>query len=203
MKVSTILVSKEDAQRKLEQYISIAAKRRTKEDDKLQSLYAAVSKGARVLNLASAFKETGLNAFGQPKLAIARADWKTVHCFRSPARFGNGFSRTKGSVGFSDNRRWNPQATARNILLPDDTFTFDASRSWWNLFSPVPHLPPQLRPRYALHNYHILFEVKTWEVYPVDPFLLRRIAGMLFVVEAEWELTELEASLLSGLMLGN
>jgi hypothetical protein len=29
-----------------------------------------------VINIDAAFKETGLNERGQPKLAIARADWK-------------------------------------------------------------------------------------------------------------------------------
>lgn len=72
------------------------------------------------------------------------------------------------------------------------------------LRSAVPHIPPSIRPEFALSNYHILFEVKEWAVYPVDPFLLRRISGMLFVVEAEWELTELEVMLLSSMQpMGN
>jgi hypothetical protein len=33
------------------------------------------------------------------------------------------------------------------------------------------------------------FEVKDWQDYPVDPFLMRRISGMLFIIEAEWELS--------------
>ena len=70
---------------------------------------------------------------------------------------------------------------------------------WSQLRTHVPHVPPDVRPRFKLSNYHILFEVKAWEEYNVDPFLLRRIAGHLYVVEAEWELTELEASLLKAL----
>ena len=64
------------------------------------------------------------------------------------------------------------------------------------LKSAVPHIPPELRPEHKLENYHILFEA-TWQVYPVDPFLLRRIIGPLFAVVAEWELTALEAELLA------
>lgn len=201
MNVSTILISQQEAQFKLDQYKSIVTKQRTKEDDKLQSLYAAVSKGARVINIANAFKETGLNDKGQPKLAIARADWKTVYCF--PRRqFGGIWRPSEGNVGFTATDLWDHLATRQNILLPDYTFN-NQVLTQKSLRSPVPHIPPACRPRYGLHNYHILFEVENWEEYPVDPFLLRRISGYLFVVEAEWELTELEASLLGAMMQGN
>jgi hypothetical protein len=42
-----------------------------------------------------------------------------------------------------------------------------------------------------------------WEAYPVDPLLMRRISGMLFVIEAEWELYLLEALLLASMVQGN
>jgi hypothetical protein len=67
------------------------------------------------------------------------------------------------------------------------------------LKSAVPHIPANLRPKFKLNNYHILFEVQNWEEYPVDPFLLKRVVGNLFIVIAEWELTELEASLLGSM----
>jgi len=67
----------------------------------------------------------------------------------------------------------------------------------------VPYIPPDVRPRFAPINYHILFEVKKWEAYPVDPFLMRRISGMLFIIEGEWELSPLEAELLASMIQGN
>ena len=66
-----------------------------------------------------------------------------------------------------------------------------------------PHIPPDVRPRFAPHNYHILFEVEEWQAYPVDPFLMSRIPRMLFIIEAEWELLSLEADLLASMMQGN
>jgi hypothetical protein len=42
-----------------------------------------------------------------------------------------------------------------------------------------------------------------WQAYPVDPFLMRRISGMLFIIQAEWELSQLEAELLASMMQGN
>ncbi|HWQ34865.1 MAG TPA: hypothetical protein VNQ79_18625 [Blastocatellia bacterium] len=195
MNVSTLTISREEAGRKLDEYKSVLSKLRTDEDEKLQSLYAAVAKGARVLNLAGAFKEAGLNEQCQPRLAIARADWREVFCHRNPPL--PDWRHTSSTAGFNDKARWNHQATARNLLLPDDTFVWPAATKWRRLSSPVPHIPPSVRPRFSLENYH------NWQEYPVDPFLLRRIDGMLFVVEAEWELTELEAALLASMRQGN
>ncbi|HEX8266087.1 MAG TPA: hypothetical protein VF596_11820 [Pyrinomonadaceae bacterium] len=63
----------------------------------------------------------------------------------------------------------------------------------------MPHVPPEIRPKTQLSNWYILFEAN-WEEYPIDPFLLRRIGDtMFFIVEEEWELTELEAMIASGL----
>lgn len=204
MDVNTLVITKEQAEAKLDQYKSIVDKRRVVEDDHLQSLYASISKGARVLNLAAAFKQTGLNRYGEPKLAIARADWRDVH-FRPRAAMGANFSSwstVDGAGGFSPRREWNHLAKVQNLWLPGNTFN-DQLLTRKGLYSPVPHIPPECRPRFGLHNYHILFEVEEWQTYPVDPFLLRRISGMLFVVEAEWELTPLEAELLASMRSGN
>lgn len=192
MNVNTIIVSREFAEQKLQQYRSLVKRKRVAEDDKLQSLYASVAKGARVLNLAEAFKQTGLNELQQPKLAIARADWKTVFC-RTWSMPGPNYG-----IKFTDHNKWND--FVRDIKIP---LNLDAAQLFKRgLASPVPHIPPDVRPRFSLQNYHILFEVEKWEEYPVDPFLLRRISGYLFVVEAEWELTKLEASLLSSMTQG-
>lgn len=197
MNVNTIIIGKEEALQKLEAYKSVIQKKRVPEDDKLESLYRAVSKGARVLNLANAFKQTGLNEKGQPRLAIARADMKRVYCFPNPV-ISHRWNKALGSFGFGKNRQWNYLAKATNIILPTDTFHV-SPMTQLVLYCDVPHIPPDVRPKFKLNNYHILFEVKEWKTYPVDPYLLRRIEGFLYVVEAEWELTELEAELLSSM----
>ncbi len=194
MNVNTITITQEEALAKLDQYKRVQEKKRVPEDAKLQSLYAAVSKGARVLNLLNAFKQVGLNELKQPRLAIARADWPTVFCLKwSMPGLNYGLK-------FSDRHSWNDYVKDVRIRL--DLPASDLFEKT-GLKSAVPHIPPDLRPKFGLHNYHILFEVKAWEAYPVDPFLMRRISGMLFVVEAEWELTELEASLLESICAGN
>lgn len=205
MDVDTILVSKDEAQQKLDEYQSVNAKVRQEEDAKLKALYKAVANGARVMNLSAAFTKTGLNELLQPRLAVARADWKLVYCFSRPTKLDGSYNSGINTVGFSDREQWEMSASRKNILLPDNTFS--VSPDWPNKYrglrSPVPHIPPKHRPvNSGLHNYHILFEVERWEEYPADPYLLRRIQGMLFVVWAEWELTELERSLLASIASG-
>jgi hypothetical protein len=51
------------------------------------------------------------------------------------------------------------QAVRRNIALPRLTFD-NKTLTGRRLKSPVPHIPPDVRPRFAPHNYHILSEVK-------------------------------------------
>lgn len=204
MKVETIMINRDTALAKLHQLEQVQAARRTKADDHFQTLYKAVERGARVINVFNAFRQTGLNELGEPRLAIARADHEFVFC-RSRPYFNDTGSRA-GTVIFTPQSRWSEQATARNFVLPMNTFDdkklFAENRHV--LKSAVPYIPPPVRRRMraAAHNYHVLFEVESWERYPVDPFLMRRIVGPMFVVEDEWELTPLEASLLEGLVAG-
>jgi hypothetical protein len=188
MNVSTISVSQDTAAVKIADIKSLKKSQRTEEDDRLLSLYSAVVKrGARVLSLSAAFRQTGLNELHQPRLAIAQGDWPTV--FFDP-----------WSHCFSWKRRWQ-RGNATTIYLAADVFEGKEDRD--EISSPVPHVPAAVRPKFHLRNYHILFEVEKWETYPVDPFLLRHVTGDLYVVEAEWELTELEAALLGSMRSGN
>lgn len=201
MNVATLAIPKTVAAQKAEEYAELSGKQRNKEDDALAHLYKSIAKsGAKVINILDAFRQTGLNEKGQPKLAIARADWETVY-FHSRRIFLRYWADVPGAGGFSSNSRWNEKARSVNIVLPRDTFDNELLTKH-DLKSFVPHIPPALRPKINLRNFHILFEVQSWEEYPVDPFLLRRIQGNLFLIIAEWELTPLEASLLEAMKKG-
>lgn len=191
MNVSTITVEREEALTKLAEYRRLNRRQVQPEDTRLRQLYQAVAKGSRVVNVLEAFKATGLNTDGHPKLAIARADWRNVF-------FRCGSSQGRGR--FAENATWRQYVA--DIALPDGTFQFPNTQPWSTIKSAVPHIPPAIRPKIALSNFHILFEVEKWETYPVDPFLLRHISGYLYIVIAEWELTELEASLLGSMRSG-
>lgn len=66
----------------------------------------------------------------------------------------------------------------------------------------VPETPLQFRPDNP-DDYLVLWDVKEWTRYeyhsaPADPLLLERIAHPVYVVVAQWDLTELEQKLLES-----
>jgi len=183
MDVPTIVVPPEVAEQKIGEYKTVLKTQRRAEDVEMRRMYKAASRGKPIIDVAAAWKSTGLKD-GYPRLALARADWNECH-----------FS--KWQKEFRDHR-FSKRAREHWIRIPDDAWNWNAV-GVRDAFSAVPFMPPSVRPRRWLSTYHILFEVEKWTEYPADPFLLKRITGWLFVVEAEWELTPLERSLLQGL----
>lgn len=185
MNVETIEVLPQVAVQKLTEYRSLTARQRTVEDDALERMYAMLRKGGKVLDAAAAIRSAGLNEQGHPKLAIVRSDWPRVTCYSN--------AESMWFQGVSTDEPWNRSAEFR--VRMGRGFHFPS-----RVFSPVPHIPADIRPKDALKNYYTLFEVEKWEQYPLDPILLKRIPKTtLFVVVAEWDLTPLEAAILAGL----
>jgi len=187
--VSTIVVPPEVAEQKLNEYKVVLKTQRRAEDVEMRRMYKAASKGKPIIDVAAAWKSTGLKTTpegGYPRLALAKGDWTECH-FRRSMRWFASFQYD-----------WRRHSKENFISIPDDTWDWNRV-STNDAMAPVPFMPPSVRPRRWLSTYHILFEVENWTQYPADPFLLKHITGWLFVVEAEWELTELERSLLQGL----
>lgn len=73
-----------------------------------------------------------------------------------------------------------------------------------NYAADVPDIPIQYRPNGDVGKYFVLWEVEQWrEIYrpaqaPRDPLLLERIAHPIYVVVAQWDLTELEQRILES-----
>jgi hypothetical protein len=61
----------------------------------------------------------------------------------------------------------------------------------------VPIVPVYLRPKRGLANYHVLWEAEWRRIPPHDPMLLRRIGGDMWLVVAQWDLTEVERAALA------
>jgi hypothetical protein len=203
MNVDTLTVSKDTAVRKIADIKGLKRSQRTEEDDALLSLYTSVAKhGARVITLSAAFRQAGLNEKGKPRLAIAAGHWPKVFFRREFAANGGGKFRQK-QAGWWNRGNHTPGASLQEILIPAGTFE-NVGRVHDTLATQVPYVPAEVRPKFHLRNYHILFEVEKWTVeMPVDPFLLKHIMGETYAVLAEWELTPLEASLLGSMRSGN
>jgi len=147
-------------------------------DWEIERIYRQIAGGKKVISVGQAISATGVDDWGRPKLAIARADCKRV-------RLDSQWIRGQRQFRFRDrgSQRW-------NIECP---FDWDKSLS---ATAQVPRIPPQHRPAStALRSYWILFEAE-WRDIPRDPMLLRRIGKDAWIVLAAWDLTDVEVSVL-------
>ena len=148
-----------------------------------------VSEGKVVVHGMGSIVKAGVNNEGLPKLAIARAD--ATACYL--------IMRSDGSARMSITE-W-PRAVAKI----GTTFEFSrasfppAPKLYHTWKSAVPHIPPDIRPKRGLENYHILYEAEWNKVVPVDPLLLRRIGKSdLWIVLGAWDLTPIERAVIAG-----
>lgn len=154
----------------------------------------AAAEGARIIHLSNSIRACPRDEKGRPRLAIARAD-------RTQVRFS--WSARSQFASFDAAQR---RATS---VGPTLTRTVDMGGPhgigdiWKTItgFALVPLVPPRALPpggRSALHRYYTLWEVESWSDTrispepPRDPYLLTHIAGDLYRVDSEWDLTELE-----------
>ena len=168
--------------------------------------YEALAAGKVLVHLDAAIRGGGFHASGFPKLAIARAD-------REQVRFTWG---STSSVALYDTRdqfhsgRWSPTLRLNVQMMREPNVSVrrtDGSSYYRSLdgYSKVPLLPAECRPETGqLRDWFILWEAEHWysrdyHAQPDrDPMLLEHVAGQLYAVLAEWELTELERAVMAG-----
>ncbi len=210
MNVPTIEMTEEEALAKLQAWLNEKhADAQAAREDCLKG-YNALAEGKRLVHLDAAIRGGGFHASGFPKLAVARADREKVHFeWQSTvhlARFDTRAHYWHGPV-----HRGNPGTLIRTIEMlrtPNvskrrgDGSTYFASLSGW---AQVPLLPADVRPEKGLlKDWFILWEVEQWFADPDpvqpdrDPMLLEHVAGQLYAVRAEWDLTELERAVMAG-----
>jgi hypothetical protein len=184
--IPVVAMDKGEAARMLRLYNENLKGRLTNADRLMKKAYRELAKGRRLINLVDAFRVTGLDERGRPRLAIARADWPRVfYDLRWRGRAGGYFLSFSGSQ-----RYWNEA-----VFIPRAAVGDGAVRS--SITAAVPIIPPQFRPADELHRYHILYEAAWEELPPVDPFLLRIIRWPLCVILAQWDLTPVERMVFS------
>lgn len=186
MNITTIAMAKVDALELYREYRRAVLAQPNPTDAALMRGYKALAKGRTVLDLADVMRTAGVDEKGRPKLAIVRADATEVYCR----------TWSEGSAQFTMEQWPRYRASRRMVSIPRGTFTIPPG-SGASCRAVVPLIPPRHRPRFAPSNYHILWEAE-WQDVPRDPLLLRRLGGMLFAVLAQWDLTELERSVLRG-----
>jgi hypothetical protein len=171
------------------------------EDQALMESYRAMARGQRIVNVASVMHAAGLDKQQLPKLALAGAHWKECYLTWSYRdRFEFSEDRWAGSLRGG-------QYTNGTTGFPLHTFTANLQNQVWRksnnhpvlpVKAVVPSIPLHLRPSGDLREYHILFEPVWAPAPPVDPILLKHVHGYMYAVLAQWDLTDIERSVLEG-----
>ena len=203
-------IPKEEAVEKFKEYGAAVKRSRSAADKLLAQTFKALSEGFGVININEAIMKGGVNQdTSLPFLAVSRADEPVVWFQRS----GNRGCFFGANQQLTMRRNKAQQQARRQWEVPEGMLA-----SWHALFAPghvpnrpegywrphrapVPTIPPQFRPADAKSKYLIMWEVEKWEmVVPVDPMLLRPLAGGLAVVVAHWDLSPVERMVLGSLL---
>lgn len=180
MNPAVVTVDKEVAREALRAYRQAKAPA-TEEDRSIMTAYREIARGRVVVQAIESIRVAGWKPDGTSVLALIRADIRRIR--------GN-FSNTECSFTAASSRgHW--KGHVRIDRMPPRP----ANATRWNAEATVPLIPLQHRPKASLANYHILWEAD-WFRAPVDPLLLRRLKGDLWLVLAAWELTAVERAVL-------
>jgi len=205
-------ISRQDARKAYLEYkhavLNAARPEERKEYEGLWRGYKAIAAGQQVLDLGRTMQGAGVQDDTlYPRLAICRADARMCRCSL----------KADGGVTFVDEAtRWRA-GLRRRVTLPIGTlpaFTLTWDQGMYQRYRPngtlerigwqseavavVPIVPPHLHPRAALSNYHILWDAVWAPKPPKDPLLVRHLAGQLYAIVAQWDLTALEQAVLRG-----
>ena len=193
MHVDKLLFSKEEALKLLQRY-QTHKNYQSPVDQEIERVASLIAKGKMVVRGMGSIVGAGLNDQHLPKLAIARADAKLCHL----DAYANGAASMTSLMKENEWVKGNA-ARSRIFRFPSNSFPGVAvkykSQAW------MPHIPPDIRPRRGIENYHVLWEALWERAPPVDPILLRQIGkNDFYVVLAQWDLTEVEREVMRSRM---
>jgi hypothetical protein len=159
-------------------------------DAEIQRAYQLISQGRMVIKALESIRAAGLNAQGFPKLAIGNATYGNVRCDLEK----DGSALIVRNMRRSVSDKWN------TFRFKAGTFVRSPPMKEWReqAVAMVPLVPVHLRPKRGLQNYHVLWEADWTRQPPVDPMLLRRIGGDMWLVVAAWDLTEVERAAMAA-----
>lgn len=168
------------------------------EDEELMAGYKALANGQQLINLPQVMRAAGVQPGTHfPALAIAGATWKD--CFFCVDTGGSFYSEVNWLPW---RQRGGPKVVRVNRgVLPGET-TNDGWRAanklpGYPIKAIVPSIPVHLRPN-NVEKYWILWDAVWTPAPPEDPLLLKRLGRDIFAIVAQWDLTDLERSILEG-----
>lgn len=180
MQVDELSMVKEKAEEEFKKYSEVAIKKLRKEQKLIKQVYNYLRKGKRIIDLNRSFEIAGLNELGQPKLAIARADWEKVTIVRNYDK-----------IIFKE-EDWSRK---ENITISNTIFE---KCNFYKLETPLPYVPPYIS-IYDPKKFYILWEVEGWKkIQPRDPILLKKISNNFYLVCNFWNLTEIERKIMNS-----
>jgi hypothetical protein len=199
MKIETFQEVQATANKKWHEYNQACKKSGNPLYKDLKKLYYQLRKGKKIIDINKVIPTGGVHENYHPKLAIAPATNKEIHCI---------YER-EGHVAFKQNTTWRIEPGdiyIRNGLPVIPWEHLPMVGEWRShrlqLTAPVPLIPPQYLPDKLGKDHFILWEVDEWKmVPPTDPWLLQHITRNFFVVLAGWDLTEVEKAAMAGRMV--
>jgi len=203
MNVATITMAPHKAREKLESYREALKRRANDEYEAAAQGYEALAAGKALLDMDEVFRTCPYDSRGRPRIAIARADRRRV---RFSLQDGG---RTTAILDASTGSLPRTYVGSLVVRVPyNEELISEAARKLdrWDRVGHalVPMTPPDVADRRILKDCHVLWEVEQWADRPVssrpdrDPYLLRHLAGSLYVVEGAWDLTPLERAITNG-----
>lgn len=194
MELDTISMPREAAREQFLAYKRALDRRGggTEQDRITMEGYRQIAAGHVLLEINHVMQAAGQDAWSRPMLAIARADAKRV--FFDYEWVGRSRCPTF-TMEWSHRKRINTKVVLRRRLFGLSQLDEASYRVETAL---VPTIPPALRPRKTELPHHFILWEADWEAVPVDPILLRPVAGTLYAVVAQWDLTPLEQAVLAG-----
>lgn len=203
MDAQTITMPAEEAKERLRAYRKQLHRRADAEFEAIAAGYEQLAKGRALIDVETVLQACPRDAKNRPRLAIARSDRREVRYWRNGGR--DIFASDSGASS------WNNVPTRRGRPLWGMRCTFRVPISGSELkfedgYAMVPLVPPdalETAGNPALRKCFTLWEVEQWQdrarVLPDrDPFLLQHLGGSLYVVLAEWDLTDLERAVMAG-----
>ncbi len=209
MNVDTITMDPAEARDRLRHYRRALHRSADEEYKAVAAGYAALAEGHRLIDYATAIRETDRDEKGRPMLALARADRRQVKYNRPHWGSRVTFSTCSGDV----TRRGGMDSGTYAALYPDGLLVREIDMrerhsAYATGYALVPLVPGNvlvdIGGHSALRKHLILWEVEEWAdnvigARPdIDPYLLRPVHGTIAAVVAEWDLTELERAVMAG-----